>query len=541
MSSSKMLIFCAFVFLFSATQIASAATFLEENGVVVMEAESSAANGSWKLQRSLSGYSGSGYLFWSGSDSFAVSSAGRGTITYRFKIQKAGNYQFRWRSRIGHGRSRTEHNDSWVRFPTGKNIAGEQALNGWTKVYMNTLDKWVWQSATVDHVGRTLRQYFSAGEHTVQISGRSHGHAIDRLSLYRYSDVSFSEAKFNGFSQSRTVGSSGSSNNTVAATQPAPTPAAEEQTATSTTTSATSSSSSSSSSTSASNGASGNTSTSTTTVDTVADDAVANVAAPVVSVSGDTLSWDEVSAIVVNVHRGNGEWITSLASSETSWQAPSSGTYYLVATGEGSWETWGRSETVTVELSAGTDAAGENNSTVDASNELNLTVQVYSSSAVELFWNTDAARELSFEVRRNNELLTVSDGQSFFEEGLQAGSEHQYAITAINPAGDVVATQNIAATTYGDALSLTAPALITATAEVYSQSALELFWNATDVNQFDVYQDGQLLGQTDGKSYFIENLTTDTEYEFVVKGVDFNGNNVESNTQRVKTYAPDWQ
>jgi len=202
---NKLLVSAALVVGIVSFSSAHAATFAEKNGVVMMEVESSKATGSWKLERSLKGYSGNGYYIWRGTDAFGKSTAGRGTITYTFRIQKAGNYQMRWRSRIGKGNSRTEHNDSWVRFPSGRDIKGQQALNGWTKVFMNTRDKWVWQSATVDNVGKPVRQYFSAGVHTVQISGRSSGHAIDKIALYRYADVPYSNSKFDSLPNSGTT------------------------------------------------------------------------------------------------------------------------------------------------------------------------------------------------------------------------------------------------------------------------------------------------------------------------------------------------
>jgi len=50
---------------------------------------------------------------------------------------------------------------------------------------------WSWSARTVDHVANPVRQFFSQGDHTIEISGRSFGHAIDRIALYRYEDVNF--------------------------------------------------------------------------------------------------------------------------------------------------------------------------------------------------------------------------------------------------------------------------------------------------------------------------------------------------------------
>jgi len=79
---------------------------------------------------------------------------------------------------------------------------------------MNQTNRWYWRAATVDFVGRPIRQFFPAGEHTMQISGRSRGHAIDRIALYAYEDVNFSEPLFDSMPQSPMSG----------ATAPAPAP-----------------------------------------------------------------------------------------------------------------------------------------------------------------------------------------------------------------------------------------------------------------------------------------------------------------------------
>jgi len=165
--------------------------YLEQGGYIHFEAEDADTVSDWTINTDLHNYSGNGYLEWTGSDHFPLNRAGKGTITYHFLVETAGNYELRWRSRIAKGESNTESNDTWVRFNTGDNVPGEEPLSGWSKVYMGEFGIWSWSARTVDHVAQPLRQYFSAGNHTVQISGRSFGHAIDRIALYRYSDVNF--------------------------------------------------------------------------------------------------------------------------------------------------------------------------------------------------------------------------------------------------------------------------------------------------------------------------------------------------------------
>ncbi len=165
--------------------------YLEQGGYVHFEAEDASTVGSWDVNTALNDYTGSGYLEWTGPDYFSENNAGNGIITYHFRVETAGNYELRWRSRIAKGESNTESNDTWVRFSTGNDVAGEEPLSGWTKVYMGEFGIWSWSARTVDHVANPVRQYFSQGDHTLEISGRSYGHAIDRIALYRYDDVNF--------------------------------------------------------------------------------------------------------------------------------------------------------------------------------------------------------------------------------------------------------------------------------------------------------------------------------------------------------------
>ncbi len=178
--------------------IARSADFTESGGVVFFEAESAVHNApggavtDWSVRDELPNFSGGSYIEWTGPDFFDSSNAGQGLLTYSFEIINAGNYELRWRTRIAKGDSNTESNDSWVRFPSGVNIVGEQPMFGWTKVFMGHFGAWFWDAKMVDHTGANVRQYFSAGTHTMEVSGRSYGHAIDKIALYKVDELSLS-------------------------------------------------------------------------------------------------------------------------------------------------------------------------------------------------------------------------------------------------------------------------------------------------------------------------------------------------------------
>lgn len=171
--------------------------YLENDGYVQFQVEDAETAGDWTLATEIDGYTGSGYFEWTGSNYFSQSNAGNGTILYHFRVETAGNYELRWRSRIAKGDINTESNDSWVRLSTGTNVVDEEPISGWTKVFMGETGTWTWSARTADHGSLKIRQYFGEGDHSLEISGRSYGHAIDKIALFRYEDVNF-DAGHNG-------------------------------------------------------------------------------------------------------------------------------------------------------------------------------------------------------------------------------------------------------------------------------------------------------------------------------------------------------
>ena len=189
-----------------AVEACDGAYFREDEGLVVMEVESFPLVDGWVKNTSY----GATYYEWAGDDSFGK--VGVGTTSQRVQVTTNGTYLVKWRSRINIGEDSTEHNDNWLRV-TGDGVTffGEQqngskicprggdlygcpfekipegaSGRGWFKIYQNTLGAWSWKTATSDnddhHVLVDVSQPTTL---TVEISGRSSGHAIDRIVLKR--------------------------------------------------------------------------------------------------------------------------------------------------------------------------------------------------------------------------------------------------------------------------------------------------------------------------------------------------------------------
>lgn len=178
---------------------------VEDGGLVLIEVERAESDESWVLDTAIEGFTGEGYLLYTGKDLF--NNPGIALLRFYMRIEKTGKYRFQWHSRIAKGESNTEHNDSWLRFPDAAKYYAVKANHivypkgtgltpnpngssskGWFKVYQNARDKWTWNTSTSDHDPHSIFVEFdTAGIYQLEISGRSNGHAIDRLALYHES------------------------------------------------------------------------------------------------------------------------------------------------------------------------------------------------------------------------------------------------------------------------------------------------------------------------------------------------------------------
>ncbi|MEM9446681.1 MAG: hypothetical protein AAGA18_15165 [Verrucomicrobiota bacterium] len=167
--------------------------YLEENGLLLMDAEFAALNDFWSQETSILGFTASSYYV----ASTSRSSPGNGILEYPFKMTQSGDYQLQWRSYITLGFDPTQSNDSYVRIidSDGNTVipSNESELvptGDWYKIYMNRFFDWSWEARNVDDNPKAIYWPLVAGEsYTFQISVRSQGHAIDRIVLWNRSNA----------------------------------------------------------------------------------------------------------------------------------------------------------------------------------------------------------------------------------------------------------------------------------------------------------------------------------------------------------------
>jgi PKD repeat protein len=202
--------------------------FIEENGLVVIEAESGDTTG-WDITN-IDGATG----IIANDNNF--NNINGSTIPYEITISNPGVYRFNWRSFFS-GVDPTEENDNWLRFPNNDdvwffgidgsvgnpgteadiiaNLQGAQSeivfpigssritasttpngvgADGYFKVYRSngSPETYDWQARTSDNDNHEIFVWFvNPGTYTMEVSERSLGHAIDRMVLYKVDDYGY--------------------------------------------------------------------------------------------------------------------------------------------------------------------------------------------------------------------------------------------------------------------------------------------------------------------------------------------------------------
>ena len=293
---------------------------------------------------------------------------------------------------------------------------------------MGHLNQWHWDSLTVDHVGNPIRQFFSAGDHYFEISGRSTGHAIDRFSLFKYDSVQFSADRFANSGESPRTDDHQSTPTTVA-TEPPPAPAEPAPVA-----------------------------ITTEPANTPATIASSDLA-PAVALRADVYSstaaeifWSPGSGDVTsfNVHL-NGEYLDSTDGTSyfmTGLEADTSYNLEVYAVSADS----SLSAATSVEFRTRaefSDSASSDNSDAGSNTgpqaPQNLSLVVYSSTAAEIFWDRAAVADgvTGADIYRDGLFIGVSEGTSFYDDTRGAGQQYTYQVYAKGSDGSTSSASSV--------------------------------------------------------------------------------------------------
>jgi hypothetical protein len=147
------------------------------------EIEHVQAVGHWKLSTANAGYSGDGYFEWHGGDKFGAPPPENSILTFKFTVPTSGIYTVVFRGRRDYGQcgcppnaASDACNDIFVKIDNGP----------WIKTLIKgNFGSWVWDWNYEKVHGSVVRSMYqlSAGEHTMQIGGRSAGVQLDAFKI----------------------------------------------------------------------------------------------------------------------------------------------------------------------------------------------------------------------------------------------------------------------------------------------------------------------------------------------------------------------
>lgn len=188
------------------------------------------------------------------------------------------------------------------------------------------------------------------------------------------------------------------------------------------------------------------------------DEESATSGAPIPFVERNRLIWAPVQAVSINVHRGDGSYVESLPGTASDWLAPEYGEYFLVATNEGSWQSWPRSRTVTISNSR---------QSVDG-----LRASVYSTTAAEVFWEREAGSGIRYRVLVDGQEPVDIDGTSWYSDSFEPGSTTVVSVAILDADNNQSAYRSVIVTTPGGDAALATPVI---NQDNYEQLLVDVF------------------------------------------------------------------
>lgn len=153
--------------------------YIEDDGLIVIEAEQAllanpGLESKFELRNELAGHTGAGYLYWNGGNRYGGADS-NDVLRYRLFIATPGRYTLHFHV-SSRGAERDDlNNDCWLRMDEEK----------WYKTFQASTEGWKWGARFDHHAdGKPEAHYqLSAGEHVLQLAGRSQGFHIDRIHL----------------------------------------------------------------------------------------------------------------------------------------------------------------------------------------------------------------------------------------------------------------------------------------------------------------------------------------------------------------------
>lgn len=162
----------------------NASTWIEENGILIMEAEKGTpeTTDTWTTETSVSDYRGDGYLIWNNQNYF--SDMTHGIVAYRIFINNPGSYKLRLRAfhdPASHGQTPDQENDCWTNYETDNAASMYKSFRDQSTAGQPWTFNTTWEPTHGSFSEPVLN--LTAGEHVFRIAARSQYFMIDRIYL----------------------------------------------------------------------------------------------------------------------------------------------------------------------------------------------------------------------------------------------------------------------------------------------------------------------------------------------------------------------
>lgn len=263
-----------------------------------------------------------------------------------------------------------------------------------------------------------------------------------------------------------------------------------------------------------------------TSSDVVSPTAPANLTADVISSSQINLDWDQAAdnvGVAGYIVFRNGAQIATTTNTyfhNTGLSAGTAYTYRIKA-----YDAAGNRSLYSNAVTATTASLTADNQNPSAPK--NLEAIVISYSQINLAWDaaSDNVGVTGYEVFRNNLKIATTTDTFFNDTGLKAGTTYAYKVRAMDRAGNKSSFSNIVTTaTQGTAIN----DMIKLKAHVVSYQHVNLKWKKSNddvkVAGYLIYRDGVQVAKVKRNHYNDIGLEPGTEYTYMVKAYDNNGN-----------------
>ncbi len=161
----------------------------------------------------------------------------------------------------------------------------------------------------------------------------------------------------------------------------------------------------------------------------------------------------------------------------------------------------------------------------DSLQPLRLRGDVYSDTAIELFWMRVLDRDLTYEVMRDDGMTGTTKGDSFYDGTRIPGVVNTYSVTAIDEQGARSLPAQITLAAFGTE-SINSPPATELRASVYSSTAAEILW-ARVTNRalrYEILRDDGFNAITNGNSFYDNRRQPGVAYTYIVTTIDEEGN-----------------